>query len=231
MADRSKPASRGEERILVPLLLVMTFVTGVVDAVSILRLGHVFIANMTGNVVFLGFAFAGAPGFSVLASLVAVGAFLVGAATSARIAARSQRQALARIATVEATLFAGATVVAVFAIGAAARDVVTALLALAMGGQNATARKLAVPDLTTTVLTLTLTGLVSDPADLGRPGSHALRRAGAVAAMLTGAIAGALLVLHTSTGWALGAGAAILAAVAVTARWPLGRDSGTHALP
>ena len=100
-------------------------------------------------------------------------------------------------------------------------------LALAMGGQNATARKLAVPDLTTTVLTLTLTGLVGDPPDLGHPGSHTLRRAGAVAAMLAGAVFGALLVLNASTSWALGAAAAILAVVAVTA----GRQANPTELP
>jgi hypothetical protein len=60
------------------LLVVMTVVTGVVDAVSYLALGHVFVANMTGNVVFLGFALAGAGGLSVPASLVALaGALLV----------------------------------------------------------------------------------------------------------------------------------------------------------
>jgi len=36
------------------------------------------------------------------------------------------------------------------------------MLAVAMGAQNAVARRLAVPDLTTTVLTLTVTGLVAD---------------------------------------------------------------------
>jgi hypothetical protein len=65
---------------LPPLLVVMTVVTGVVDAVSYLALGHVFVANMTGNVVFLGFALAGADGLSVPASLVALAAFLCGAA-------------------------------------------------------------------------------------------------------------------------------------------------------
>ena len=54
-------------------------VTGVVDAVSILRLGRVFVANMTGNVVFSAFALVGAPGFSLSASLAALGGFLVGA--------------------------------------------------------------------------------------------------------------------------------------------------------
>src|SRR3954471_16476669 len=62
------------------LMLVLTVLTGVVDAVSILSLGRVFVANMTGNVVFVGFALAGAPGFSLTASLSALGGFLVGAA-------------------------------------------------------------------------------------------------------------------------------------------------------
>src|SRR5580692_13218654 len=61
------------------LLLALTLVTGIVDAVSILALGRVFVANMTGNVVFAGFAIAGAPGFSLSASLFALAGFLVGA--------------------------------------------------------------------------------------------------------------------------------------------------------
>ena len=61
---------------LVPMLIVLTLLTGVVDAVSYLELGHVFVANMTGNVVFLGFAIAGAPGLSVASSLIALAAFL-----------------------------------------------------------------------------------------------------------------------------------------------------------
>jgi uncharacterized membrane protein YoaK (UPF0700 family) len=212
MTDESERAA------LVRLLLAMTVVTGIVDAVSILQLGHVFVANMTGNVVFLGFALAGASGFSVTASLVAVSAFLVGAAFGARAPAGTRRQMLARIAVSEAALCAAATVVAALGSGTGARYAMTVLLAVAMGGQNATARKLAVPDMTTTVLTLTLTGLVGDAPDIGPPGSHTLRRAGAVAAMLAGAICGALLVLNASTGWALGAAAAVLAVVAALAR-------------
>ena len=61
------------------LLLLLTVVTGVVDAVSILALGRVFVANMTGNVVFAAFAVVGAPGFSLSASLFALAGFLVGA--------------------------------------------------------------------------------------------------------------------------------------------------------
>ncbi len=39
--------ARDPDRILPPLLLALTAVTGLVDAVSFLSLGHVFTANMT----------------------------------------------------------------------------------------------------------------------------------------------------------------------------------------
>src|SRR3977135_1924943 len=67
------------------LLLLPTVVTGLVDAVSYLELGHVFVANMTGNVVFLGFAFADAADFSISASLLAITAFLAGALAGGKI--------------------------------------------------------------------------------------------------------------------------------------------------
>lgn len=70
------------------LLLALTVVTGLVDAVSILSLGRVFVANMTGNVVFIGFALAGAPGFSLAASLSALAGFVVGAGTAGRTVVR-----------------------------------------------------------------------------------------------------------------------------------------------
>jgi len=62
------PRRTGPHGPLPPLLLGLTLVTGLVDAFSYLVLGRVFVANMTGNVVFLGFAVAGASGFSVRAS-------------------------------------------------------------------------------------------------------------------------------------------------------------------
>ena len=61
------------------VLVVLTVTTGLVDAVSVLGLGRVFTANMTGNVVFLGFAAAGVPGFSVARALVSLAGFVVGA--------------------------------------------------------------------------------------------------------------------------------------------------------
>src|SRR6476620_6733140 len=70
------------------LLLGLTFVTGMVDAFSYLLLGHVFVANMTGNVVFLGFDLAGAPGFSIPASLIALRSFVCGALVGGTAASR-----------------------------------------------------------------------------------------------------------------------------------------------
>jgi uncharacterized membrane protein YoaK (UPF0700 family) len=66
MSDR--PAVRSP----IAILLAMTAVTGIIDSVSYFALGHVFTANMTGNLVLLGFAFADAPGLSISRSAVAL---------------------------------------------------------------------------------------------------------------------------------------------------------------
>jgi uncharacterized membrane protein YoaK (UPF0700 family) len=219
MTDQPDRSTRNEKFALVPPLLIMTVAAGSIDAVSILSLGRVFVANMTGNVAFLGFALAGSSGFSVSASLVALGAFLAGAAVGGRVFTSTPRRTLAQAAASEAVLCAAAAIVAISAAGTTARYAMTVLLAVAMGGQNATARWLAVPDLTTSVLTLTLTGLVADQPDLSAPNSHTVRRLSAVAAILAGAAGGALLVLNASTGWALAITAAMLAAAAVAAPW------------
>jgi uncharacterized membrane protein YoaK (UPF0700 family) len=73
----------------VPVLLALTAVAGLVDAASVLGLGRVFTANMTGNVVFLGFAAAGAPGLSFARSSAALLAFYLGAVIGGRIAIRA----------------------------------------------------------------------------------------------------------------------------------------------
>src|SRR5258706_12655240 len=69
-----------------PLALIgLTVVAGLVDAVSYLGLGHVFVANMTGNVVFLGFLAGGARDFSVALCLIAIGSFLLGPLAGGRV--------------------------------------------------------------------------------------------------------------------------------------------------
>src|SRR5438445_673625 len=198
------------------LLLVLTGVTGLLDAVSYLKLGHVFVANMTGNVVFLGFAVAGASDVSVSASLLALVAFLAGALVGGRVGIRygeHRGRLLAAAIAIESVLVAAALLVAVqrgIGLDEAARNAVIVLLAVSMGVQNATARKLGVPDLTTTVLTLTLTGLAADSRWAGGTSPRWSRRLAAVAAMLAGALVGGFLVLRISLAAALGAATALL---------------------
>jgi uncharacterized membrane protein YoaK (UPF0700 family) len=91
------------------------------------------------------------------------------------------------------------------------------VLSVTMGAQNATARKLAVPDLTTTVLTLTITGMAADSPLAGATGTHLARRLISVVAMFLGALAGALLVLHVHIVYPLVIALVILAAVAIIA--------------
>jgi uncharacterized membrane protein YoaK (UPF0700 family) len=212
------------------ILLTLTVVTGLVDAVSILALGRVFVANMTGNVVFIGFAIAGAPGFSLSASLAALGGFLVGALGAGPVTRRlgDRRTALLQLATTVELSLLVVTIAISWAAGSSLGSVVTgvlaATLAIAMGIQNATARHVAVPDLTTTVLTMTLTGIAAD-LHAGRGGAALGRRLLAVVAMLAGAVGGALLVLHVSVPVALGVAAALMAAAALLA-WTTPKASG-----
>src|SRR5215216_566588 len=148
-------------------LLVLTFSTGLIDAVSFLGLGRVFTANMTGNIVLLGFGIAGSGGLPLVAPLVSLGAFLVGSAVGGVLAARigdRHAQHVARALGIETALVLTAAIVAAAADVRPSSfwgDAVIALLALGMGVGNATVRRLGVPDLTTTVLTMTLTGLAA----------------------------------------------------------------------
>ena len=91
-------------------------------------------------------------------------------------------------------------------------------LALAMGIQNATARKLAVPDLTTTVLTLTITGIAADTSGAGGAGSSTGRRVVSVTSMLLGALVGAVFVLHVAIVVPLAIALALLVMIAAAAR-------------
>jgi uncharacterized membrane protein YoaK (UPF0700 family) len=209
------------------LLLGLTVATGMVDAVSILALGRVFVANMTGNVVFVGFALAGAPGFALQAALLALAGFVVGAGLGGMAVRRVQRRGrlLAVGTSIELVLLLAALAVALPArepFGTAPRDAIAALAAVALGIQNAVARSLAVPDATTTVLTMTLTGFAADLRD--RNGRVLLRRILAVVAMLLGAFSGALLVLDVSASAGLLAAVCLVALVGAGA-WLTARES------
>jgi uncharacterized membrane protein YoaK (UPF0700 family) len=200
-------------------LLALTFVTGVVDAMSFLALHQVFVANMTGNVVFIGFATAGAPGFSLTASGVALTGFVVGALGGTRLGERwaDHRGRLLRNGLALEIVLIGATAAVALVVGShpnpIARDLMLIVLGAAMGSQNASVRQLGVPDLTTTVLTSMLTGLLADSI------SHAwdaplTRRIVALVAMFGGAAAGAALVLDADLLAALGATTGLLVLIA-----------------
>ena len=210
------------------ILLLLTLGTGLVDAVSILGLGRVFVANMTGNVVFVGFALAGAPGFSLLGSVVALAAFLLGAAGGGFLIARfaGHRGRLLRDALVlQLGLFLAALI-----LGAAlgVPKAVLGLAAFALGVQNSVVRHLAVPDLTTTVLTMTLTGIGADlrRRDVGT----AARRLVTVVSMAVGAFVGAVLVLRVGVEAGLVA-VTVVTAVALVAAAVASRGEPGWALP
>ena len=196
-----------QQRQILGLLYLGTALTGLVDAVSYVGLGHVFTANMTGNVVLLGFAVAGTTGLSASRSLTALAAFMAGALMGGRMAATLEPQSILRwrmtaIAT-ESSFLLAATLVSVghhlpFNDSIPLYAVII-FTALAMGMRNATVRKIGQPDLTTTVLTLTITGLAADSSIAGGNNPRWQRRVLSVVLMFVGAAAGALMLKRSPT--------------------------------
>ncbi|RSX51397.1 hypothetical protein D2E25_1831 [Bifidobacterium goeldii] len=260
--------------LLSPALVILTFVAGLVDALSYLALGHVFVANVTGNIVFLGFSIAHAQGFVWWTSALTLATFMVGALIGGRIihyfgANRARHllvstsvQAVFVIAALVGTTLlnrfsaeptiggtgkpanmATAAAQAIAATNSPSLNFPTAnhidlhiillivLLAPAMGIQNSTARKLSVPDLPTTVLTMTLTGIVADTSAHGHEQSKLGRRAVVMIALAAGALAGALLqtnghedvILMVMIGCLLVVIAMMLPNVRSDARWVTGK--------
>jgi len=212
-------SSPNTERITLYALLGMTVVTGLVDAVSFLSLGRVFTANMTGNIVLLAFATAHVSGLSIARSLTALLSFLVGAVLGGRVMARSSADSQIRFA-VQAFLLEVAFLFAASFCGIGYRSdrledsfqpfALIALTALAMGTRNAAVRKLAIPDLTTTVLTLTITGIGADSLLANGNNPRLARRVASISALFLGAALGAV-VIHYSISAALWLATAISA--------------------
>ena len=200
-------------------LAALTVVSGFVDAVSFLGLGHVFTANMTGNVVLIGFAAAGAPGFSMAASLSALGAFLAGAVAGGRLAQRVRpvRNLLLVAMVIEAACTAAAAVVAgtVPTVGSGwPRFAIIGLWpwgwvfatppSVASGSRHDDDG--AHDD---------LTGLASGSVLAGGTNPHARLGTTTVLCMFGGALVGAVLVLHAGAAWSLGVAAGIVTAATV----------------
>lgn len=214
------------EKFQLMLMMALTLVTGVVDAVGYLGLDHVFTGNMTGNVVILAMALAGAANLPTLGPLVALGAFLLGAAVAGFTLQSSPKGWSRRV-----TLLLTAGCIALTgtaAISLIMEDVgrqsigviVAAVIAMHMGSQALIARHLGVRDMTTVVITSTMTSLAGESL-VGKQRPRLLnRRLGAVLTMFAGAAIGVLLLqIHLSV--PIGLGIAITAAVTVlgSRRW------------
>jgi uncharacterized membrane protein YoaK (UPF0700 family) len=199
------------------LMLALTFSTGVIDAVGYLGLDRVFTGNMTGNVVILGMALTGAAGLPIVGPVIALVAFMAGAAVSGRTlrkqpAGWSERNT-ALFGIVGLILLSAA----VAALVVTDRPewltlVITGTLGLAMGVQAGAARHIGVADVTTVVVTSTIVGLAFDSTFGGGGNTRWVRRALAIALIGAGAAVGALL-LHIQ----IGAGMLLAAVITLVA--------------
>jgi uncharacterized membrane protein YoaK (UPF0700 family) len=217
---------------LPPLLITLTVVSGVVDAFSYLVLGHVFVANMTGNVVFLAFSLAGTKGFSLVASSVSLLSFVAGAVLGGRMGhwvPYHRGRVLLRTTALETVLVLAAygySDVVSDPYSGFGRYALIVVLAVTMGAQNAAVRRLAVPDLTaTTVLTSTITGMAADGQLAGGADSRIGRRLLSITSLFLGALAGAFAVVHAGRAFPLLVVAAVLAATTAAA-FVLSRSAG-----
>ncbi|HEY5879772.1 MAG TPA: YoaK family protein, partial [Nakamurella sp.] len=195
------------------LMLALTFSTGIVDAIGYLGLDKVFAGNMTGNVVILGMAAAGADDLPLAGPSIALVGFMCGALAGGRVVrpvagGRWSRRIGALFALVGLILAALAGTLFVIGGDPATPQllVIVALLSTAMGLQAATARHLAVKDITTVVVTSLITGLAADAAVSGTRQPWP-RRVLALVLISVGAMVGALtLRWHPGVGLSLAAG-------------------------
>ena len=188
------------------LMLALTFSTGVIDAVGYLGLDKVFTGNMTGNVVILGMALAGADDLPILGPVIALVSFMAGAAVSGR----TLKGRPAGWSGLNTTLFgvvgvvllaAALTALLVADRPEALNQVLTGALGLAMGVQAGAARHIGVADVTTVVVTSTIVGLAFDSVFGGGGNKNWARRVLAILLIGVGALVGALLLsVHIGLG-------------------------------
>jgi uncharacterized membrane protein YoaK (UPF0700 family) len=191
------------DRLTVTGLLLLTFATGLVDAISVLVLGHVFVANMTGNVIFLGFWFVADSGVDLTAALVAFASFVAGTVLGGRLARHLDghvRRWLTVALGVEVMVLTALAILA----GTGVLDyhdntklLLIAGLAITFGSQNATARQFGIQELSTTVLTSTIVGIGFDSRLAGGTGHREKLRYSVVLTMCAGAVVGATMTRFT----------------------------------
>jgi uncharacterized membrane protein YoaK (UPF0700 family) len=216
------PRPEDKNGALLPMLLGLTVVSGLVDAFSFLEMGHIFVANVTGDVLFIAFGLAGAQGFSALAALITLVVFFLGAFLGGRIFTYfgvHRGHLLAIVAAVEATFFAAATGLAATLDGRPVNGdkyTLIVLLALPMGLQNALAFKLAVPGLTTSVVTQAITGISAESQLAGGSGSNMGTRIASTLSLFVGALIGALLIVDVNAWSSLLVAAVVLLVVGLS---------------
>src|ERR1700753_4033465 len=192
-------ASPVSDRLTVTALLLLTFATGLVDAISVLILGHIFVANMTGNIIFLGFWFVPRAGVDLTAAIVAFVSFLAGTVIGGRMTrhlrAHARRWLTASLGMEIGVLLALSILAGtgVLSYQTNTKLILIAGLAVTFGVQNATARQFGIQELSTTVLTSTVVGLGVDSRLAGGTGKREKLRYGVIFAMCGGAVVGATM--------------------------------------
>ncbi len=187
------------ERWTVAALLLLTFATGLADSISILALGHVFVANMTGNVIFLGFWLAPRTTIDLTAVAVALPTFICTTIVSGRLSRHFGLRTRAWITTVlttEIVLLMALSVLAgmgVLRYQADSKLIMIGLLAVTFGLQHSSARQFGIQELSTTVLTSTIVSFGLDSRLAGGTGERQRLRIGVVATMCAGAFFGATM--------------------------------------
>lgn len=187
------------ERATVAALLLLTFATGLADSISILVLGHVFVANMTGNVIFLGFWLAPRTSVDLTAVVVALPTFVCTTIISGRLFRHFADRARPWILTVLATEVTLLVALASLAGAGTLRYhdtsklILIGILAVTFGLQHSSARQFGIQELSTTVLTSTIVSLGLDSRLAGGTGARASLRFGVVLTMCAGAFVGATM--------------------------------------
>ena len=187
------------ERATTAALLLLTFATGLADSISILVLGHVFVANMTGNVIFLGFWLAPRTSIDLTAVVVALPTFVCTTILSGRLSRYFGGRTRSWITTVLATEIALLVVLSILA-GTGTlhyhddtKLIMIGVLAVTFGLQHSSARQFGIQELSTTVLTSTIVSLGLDSHLSGGTGAREKLRLSVVLTMCAGAFLGATM--------------------------------------
>ena len=185
------------ERSTVAALLLLTFASGLADSISILVLGHVFVANMTGNVIFFGFWLAPKSSIDLTAVVVALPAFVSATILGGRLMrhfGERTRQWLTTVLGLEIVLLVVLSILAgtgVLRYHDNTKLLLIGCLAMTFGLQHSTARQFGIQELSTTVLTSTIVGIGVDSRLAGGTGARQRLRLSVVLTMCAGALAGA----------------------------------------